>query len=265
MTSNRISSSSGSTRVLAHRARRNFPLAVTAFVSTLVLLGVAWTPASAMPKPTPGPSASATVHLLAIPGLGFDCPGTTPVIESEVTGLYWDGRGPYGSADGLMFDSQTWSFVLPPVCPTTKPTPTLGRELNLFLPAAARARFSNAALPKCGRIWLVVPSLRNVLEGTIVGVPGSSTGNVFVYFVPDTDGNGKFEPTHDGVYNLRWQKGIRVTSRTVSGNQTTFLLSTVDPNPSFDLSDGAQLINHSTGADLGFYCVPLDLTVVVTQ
>lgn len=51
MTSNRILSSSGFTRALAHRARRDFPLAT----SVALLLFVAGTLAAAKPAPTPTP------------------------------------------------------------------------------------------------------------------------------------------------------------------------------------------------------------------
>jgi hypothetical protein len=180
-----------------------------------------------------------------------------------VTGLYGDGRdlatdgsSIYGSADGLIVGSRG-GFVLEPVCSKTKPKPTTSRGMNLVLPAAALTQFSGA-IPECGNIWLVVPGLVNAQPGDIIGVPappGSSTGNsVFVYFVPGAK-----------VYNLVWQYGIRVLTRT-SGpgiNQITLTLSTRDL--SSDLSDGAQLIDHGQGVGLGFYCVPLDLTVVVTQ
>jgi hypothetical protein len=234
-------------------------ISATAFVSILVLLAMASSPAAAAPKP--GGSASATVALPAPPSSSaFTCDG---IATGEVTGLYWDERGLYGSADGLSFNSQTWSFLLAPVCPTKRKP--IAREMNLLLPDAASAQFGDAAIPKCGRIWVTVPDLVNANTNDIVGVaapPGSSTGNtVFVYFVPDTNHDGKFDP-QDGVYNVRWQSGIRVVSRTPGPGtgQTTFVLSSQP-----DLSNTAQLINHSTNQDLGFYCIPLDLTVVVTQ
>jgi hypothetical protein len=48
-------------------------------------------------------------------------------------------------------------------------------------------------------------------------------------------------------------------------NQTTLVLSTRATVSGLYLSNRAELINHSTGRSLGFYCVPLDLKVVVTQ
>src|SRR5450830_1369905 len=96
MTSNRISSSSGFTRTLTHRARRNFPLAVTAFVSTLVLLGVASAPASAMPKPTQTPTASVTAVQLpnsVAPDVSCAVSGE----DSPAPGLYGDLRNSNGT------------------------------------------------------------------------------------------------------------------------------------------------------------------------
>ena len=267
MRSKRISSNADFVPVLAHRARRNFPLAVTAFVSTLVLLGGAWTPASATPKPTPTPTASVTAVQLpnsVAPDLvcavgGEDVPSP---------GLYGDGRdlngaqSVYSFNDGLI-DGSRGGFILEPPCPTRKAP--IGRAMTLVLTDAASAMLAppNASLPTCGRIWLVVPGVPGPLAtaqiGDIIGLaapPGTSTGNsVFVYFAPGTS---------PYVYNLIWQAGIRVTSRTTVGNQITLGLSTRGDSSS-DLSGDAELINHSTSTGLGFYCVPLDLTVVVTQ
>lgn len=228
-------------------------------VSILAFLAVALAPAAAAPKP---PSASATVQLPSLPGAA--CAGA-----SEVTGLYSDG-GIYGPDDGVSVNKRTADGGLQPSCAN-------GRQMNLLLPAAARAFFSNAPIATCGRIWLTLPGLLNAQAGQVLGAPApgqaaacppnSSTGDcVFVYFVPDTNGDGEFGPIQDGVYNVRWQKGVYVRSKTISGNQTTFVLGTTDSLLGEDLSDDAELVKKTGGdASQGFYCVPLDLTVVVTQ
>jgi hypothetical protein len=270
MRSKRISSNTDFMPILAHRARRNFPLAVTAFVSTLVLLGIAWTPASAMPKATPTPTASVTAVQLpnsvapavcAVAGEDLASPG----LYGDGQHLAADGSSVYGFNGGLI-DGSRGGFILEPPCPT-KSVP-IGRAMTLVLTDAASAELAppNASLPICGRIWLVVPGVPGPLAtaqvNDIIGLaalPGTSTGNsVFVYFAPGTS---------PYVYNLIWQAGIRVTSRTDTGNQTTLGLSTRGDSSKgwSDLSGDAELINHSTSTGLGHYCVPLDLTVVVTQ
>jgi hypothetical protein len=265
MTSNRISSSLGFTRVLAHRARRNFSLAGTVFVSALVLLGVASAPASAMPKPTQIPTASVTAVQLpnsvapdvfcAVSGEDSPAPG----LSGDLRYLSDDGKySVYGSADGLI-DGSRGGFILEPPCPT-KRAPS-GRSMTLVLTDAASLTLANASPPTCGRIWLVVPGpLATAQIGDKIGLPaplGTSTGNsVFVYF----------EGTQE-VYNLIWQAGIYVTDKIhVPGTkQTTFVLSTRATVSTSDVSNNAELINHSTSTSLGTYCVPLDLRVVVTQ
>lgn len=268
MRSKRSSSNADFMPVLAHRARRTFPLAVKAFVSALLLLGVASAPASAMPKPTPTPTASVTT--VQLPNSLVPDPACAssedPGLHGDGQDLAADGSSIYGSADGLI-DGSRGGFILEPPCPTKRAP--IGRAMTLVLTDAASAELAPpyASLPICGGIWLVVPGypvpLATAQPGQIIGgvdaPPGTSTGNsVFVYFAPGTS---------PYVYNLIWQAGIRVTGNTPGpgSNQRTITLTTRGDSSHPDLSGNAELINHSTSSDLGYYCVPLDLTVVVTQ
>jgi hypothetical protein len=216
-----------------------------------------------MPKPTPTPTASVTTVQLPNSVAPDVCAVGTE--DPPPPGLYGDLRdlngaySVYGSADGLI-DGSRGGFILEPPCPTKRAP--IGRAMTLVLTDAASANLANASLPTCGRIWLVVPGpLATAKIGDIIGLPappGTSTGNsVFVYFSPGAQ----------EVYNLIWQAGIYVVNKFPGpgNNQTTFVLSTRATVSNFYLSNNAELINYSTSTSLGFYCVPLDLTVVVTQ
>src|SRR5690349_4025297 len=118
MRSKRLSINAGFMPFLAHRTRRNSPLVVTAFVSALVLLSGAWTPASATPKPTPTPTASVTAVQLPN-SVAPDSVCATGTEDTPSPGLYGDGRAlndtqsVYGSADGLI-DGSRGGFILEP-------------------------------------------------------------------------------------------------------------------------------------------------------
>ena len=178
-------------------------------------------------------------------------------VDVGVTGLYQDGLGTYPGSQGQ---------VLHPACPTRRSS---GRAVNLLLPAGTL----NDPIATCGAIWLSLPDFLNAQVGDVLGVaapPNSSTGEtVFLYFLTDSNGDGKFTSPGDNQYNIRWQGGIYVVSRTDTGNTTTFVLSTKHSNPDLDLSGAAELIHRNDPLygqiSKGSYCIPLELTITVSR
>lgn len=173
-------------------------------------------------------------------------------VDVGVTGLYQDGLGTYSGSE-----------VLHPACATRRSS---GRSVNLLLPAGTLSD----PIATCGPIWLSLPGLLNAQAGDILGVPAppdTSTGNtVFLYFLTDSNGDGKFTSPGDDQYNLRWQAGIYVQSRSETPNGTVFVLSTKDVSRP-DLSGAAELIHRNSPSgeiSLGSFCIPLELTVRVS-
>lgn len=178
-------------------------------------------------------------------------------VDVGVTGLYQDGLGTY-SASG--------PAVLQPLCATRRSS---GRAVNLLLPGPAAGNL-NGPIATCGPIWLSMPGLLDAQAGDILGLPappGSSSGDtVFLYFLTDSNGDGKFANPGDDQYNVRWQAGIYVQSRSETPNGTVFVLSTKDVSRP-DLSGAAELIHRNSPSgeiSLGSFCIPLELTVRVS-
>jgi hypothetical protein len=211
-----------------------------------IVLVALWVLGGAAPAEA-GPKRTYFTDLPSVTGNSV-CDGN----DVGVTGLYQDGLGTYSGSE-----------LLHPACAARR---SPGRAVNLLLPAGTL----DDPIATCGPIWLAIPDLLDAQAGDILGLPAppdTSTGDtVFLYFLTDSNGDGKFSSPGDDQYNVRWQAGIYVQSRTVTPTGTVFELSTKDVSRP-DLSGAAELIHRNSPSgeiSLGSFCIPLELTVRVS-
>jgi hypothetical protein len=186
----------------------------------------------------PPPSHPTTVDLYLAPTTPA-CDGTT-----EVTGIYQDGLGIYLPNEGIGFGED---LDIRPLC-------SENRRINALLPAAALAQLTGPIQDCRGALLLRIPDLQNA-QGGVVGLPHPPNPvweSVHLYFVVDTNGDGRFGLPRDDAYNLVWQSGIWL-ARTEYSDRTVYELTT-------DLtSHNAELFRGATESK-GTFCVPLRVT-----
>lgn len=226
MTSKRISSGSGFTRTLAHRARRNFPLAL----SVAVLLFAAGILAAAGQTQIP---ASATLR-----------DNTTDGIRSDtISPTYDQGQ------DCMLSFVENGQYFLRTVSPFPC-TPTSARALTLdfsnmvTIPNSCFILDPNSGLKLnvCGSNLL--PDVRLIAQSLFKTPPGSTTVSLPFSLQPDFTGSAAFE--------LDFELAVPFTG---SGNQRTL---TAGSNAVAQLY---QIGAHGHKISIGRYKMPFQLTV----
>ena len=228
MTSNRISSSSGFTRTLAHRARRNFPLAL----SVAVLLFAAGMLAAAGQTEIP---ASATLR-----------DNTTDAIRS-------DGFSPTTYDQGLdcvlsfVQNGQYFLRTVNPFCPLDLDVRALILDFSnpVTIPNNCFPLDPNSGLKlnACGSN--ILPDVRLIAQSLFKASPGSTTVSLPFSLYPDFTGSAAFE--------LDFELAVPFTAG--SGNQR---ILTAGSNAVAQLY---QIGAHGHKISIGRYYMPFQLTV----
>ena len=226
MTSNRISSGSGFTRALAHRARRNFPLAAI----VAVLLFAAGAVAAAGHPQIP---ASATLGA-----------------ESSGDGIVSDGTAYDQSVDCVVSLVQNGQYFLRTVSPncTTTPTPPRAITLDFSNPVTARTNCSvfdpnsNTSLNVCGSTSL--PDVR-IIAGSLFKTSASSTSVILPFSLfPDFSGT---------AFELDFELAVPFTAPSSTERVLT-------PGPGA-VAQLYQIGAHGHKVSIGRYYMPFQLTV----
>jgi hypothetical protein len=227
MTSNRVSSSSGFTRVLAHRARRDFPL--TAGVA--VLLFVAGAVAAAGQTQIP---ASATLRDSTTDGIRSDNFSPSPTYDQGkdcVTSWVRNGEYFLRTVGPLCTPQTPREIILDFSNIVTHPSNCDVVDLN-----------SGMTLNACGSNLL--PDVRIIAQSLFKASPGSTTVSLPFSLQPDFTGSSDFE--------LDFELAVPFTG---SGSQR---ILTAGSNAVAQLY---QIGAHGHKISIGRYKMPFQLTV----
>lgn len=226
MTSNRISSSSGFTRTLTHRARRNFPLAL----SVAVLLFAAGMLAAAGQTQIP---ASATLQ---------DNPITDRIRSDAISPTYDQG---VDCALSFVQNGQYFLRTVNPLCTPDVRALILGFSNPVTIPNNCFHLDPNSGLKlnACGSN--ILPDVRLIAQSLFKASPGSTTVSLPFSLYPDFTGSAAFE--------LDFELAVPFTAG--SGNQR---ILTAGSNAVAQLY---QIGAHGHKISIGRYYMPFQLTV----